>query len=164
MQVDYKNLLYPSNNTSLMYWYRSCTYIRVHLRRVQLSGFLGALDKIPVSCLGNFGKRSRAPALLNTCLMISLTGKISIVNADSLRVDFLKDEGLETIAQLEQKIPLIHSESVELSTKSFKLLQLNPELKWVQIEMQPTIKACLWILWVIGGTGDPSTENIRKMT
>lgn len=121
MQVDYKILLYPSNNTSLMYWYRSCTYIRVHLRRVQLSGFLGAL------------------ALLNTCLMISLTGKISIVNADSLRVDFLKDEGLETTAQLEQKIPLIHSESVELSTKSFKLLQLNPELKWVQIEMQPTI-------------------------
>lgn len=60
------------------------------------------------------------------------------MNADSLRVDFLKDEGLET-AQLEQKIPLIHSESVESSTKSFKLLQLNPELKWVQIEMQPTI-------------------------
>lgn len=99
------------------------------MRRVQLSGFLGALAKIPVSCLGNFGNRSRAPALLNTCLMISLTGKISIVNADSLRVDFLKDEGLETTAQLEQKIPLIHSESVESSTKSFKLLQLNPELK-----------------------------------
>lgn len=137
MQVDYKILLYPSNNTSLMYWYRS--YIRVHLRRVQLCGFLGALAKIPVSCLGNFGKRSRAPALLNTCLMISLTGKISIVNADRFRVDFLKDEGLETTAQLEQTIPLIHSESVESSTKSFKLLQLNPELKWVQIEMQPTI-------------------------
>ncbi|XP_052683021.1 proton channel OtopLc-like isoform X1 [Crassostrea angulata] len=89
----------------------------------------------------------------------SNSGKISIVNADSLRVDFLKDEGLETTAQLEQKIPLIHSESVESSTKSFKLLQLNPELK----NCVTTILSVLYATFIVViGSVMSMTESFLK--